>query len=148
MLFIGNYPNSIDAKGRCMVPAKFRHGVGERCFLVKGFDQCLYMYTEEGYKRYADTHINNRPLEDAEASDLQFFFYSNSREVELDGQGRINLPQDFIDHAAIKKEMVNIGFGDRIEIWSKERYEAKVSSTLKDPKKLLGSMLKYVPKET
>jgi MraZ protein len=106
------------------------------------------MYTEDGYNRYADTHINNRPEEDEDARNLQFFFYSNSREVELDGQGRINLPQDYIDYAGVKKEMVNIGFGDRIEIWSKERYEAKASSSQMEPKKLISEMLKYVPKPT
>jgi MraZ protein len=148
VLFIGNYSNSIDAKGRCMVPAKFRNGIGEKCLLVKGFDECLYMYSEEGYYRYLDTHINNRPEEDIDARNLQFFFYSNSRELELDGQGRINLPQDYIDYAEIIKDIVNIGFGDRIEIWSREKYDAKVNSTDMNPKKLIGEMLKYVPKQS
>jgi MraZ protein len=131
-----------------MVPAKFRHGVGERCVIVKGFDECIYLYTEESYNKYLETHINNRPAEDDDARDLQFFFYSNSREIELDTQGRINLPQEYIDYAGIKKEMVNVGFGDRIEIWSKERHEAKLNSEQMDPKKLFGKMLKYVPKPT
>ena len=66
-MFVGNYTNSIDAKGRCMVPVKFRHELGDRCMLVKGFDDCLYLFSIEGWEKYTEEHIENRPDEDEAA---------------------------------------------------------------------------------
>jgi len=129
-----------------MIPARFRREFQDKCMLVKGFDECLYLLTEEGFDAYVEKHIDNRPQEDKRAYDLQFFFFSNSKELDIDSQGRISLPKEFIEFAGIKKEMVNVGFRNRIEIWSKERYDKKSGSDELDPKKLLGNMMDYVPK--
>jgi MraZ protein len=111
--------------------------------LVKGFDACLYLYPEDGWKDFAAKHIDSRPMEAEDASDLQFFFYSNSQVLEPDTQGRIILPQSFIDYAGIRKEMVNIGFGDHVQIWSREGYEARMDRVQQNPRGLLRGMLKY-----
>jgi MraZ protein len=145
-VFRGNYSNSIDGKGRCIIPARFRLELKGRCILVKGFDDCIYMFSEEGYQQYADEHIENRPDEDDAARDLKFFFYSATWECDIDKQGRITLPQNFLEYADIQREMVNIGFGSRIEVWAKEKYANRISSAAMDPKKLIGRMEKYVPK--
>ena len=41
-MFMGEYQHSIDAKGRLIVPAKFREGLGERFVVTKGLDNCLF----------------------------------------------------------------------------------------------------------
>ncbi|MDR0357729.1 MAG: division/cell wall cluster transcriptional repressor MraZ [Clostridiales Family XIII bacterium] len=136
-MFRGNYPNSIDIKGRCVVPAKFRHELGDRCVLAKGLDECLYLYTDEEWQKFMNTYLANFSDEDETAHDLKFFFYANSAECDIDRQGRIKLPQDYIDYADIRKEMVNVGFVNKIEIWSKERYDDKMGSEEMKPRNLL-----------
>jgi MraZ protein len=136
-MFRGSYSNSIDAKGRCIIPAKFRHELGDRCVLVKGFDECLYLYTDQEWQDYMNTYLVNFSDEDEAAHDLKLFFYGNSIECEIDRQGRINLPQDYINYAGIEKEMVNVGFRDKVEVWGKEKYEAKMSSEEMKPRNLL-----------
>jgi MraZ protein len=143
-MFVGNYSNSADVKGRAMIPVKFRHRLGERCMLVKGFDACLYLYTEENWHAYKAAHIDNRPDEDPQVRNLKLFFYGNSRECEIDRQGRIIIPPDYMAHAGVEKEMVNIGFGDHIEIWGKEQYEALMASAEMNPKELFSGMQKYI----
>jgi hypothetical protein len=49
-MFLGQYQHSIDAKGRLIVPAKFRDGLGERFVVTKGLDNCLFAYPQEEWK--------------------------------------------------------------------------------------------------
>ena len=101
-MLIGQYQHNIDAKNRVIVPAKFREDLGERFYVTKGLDGCLFVLSEEGWKR------------------LQRFFFSGAAEVEPDKQGRILIPQPLRDYASIEKDVTFIGTGDRAEIWSTE----------------------------
>jgi MraZ protein len=78
--------------------------------------------------------------EDEKAHDFRLFFYANSKECDIDRQGRITLPQDYIKYAGIRREMVNVGFGNRIEIWGKEIFDGKMSSHEMKPRNLLRKM--------
>jgi MraZ protein len=107
---------------------------------MKGLDKSLYLYTIEEWTKYFYTHVQNMPDEDETAHNLKMFLYSNSTECDIDRQGRINLPQDYVDYANIHKEMVNVGFGNKIEIWSKEEYDSKMGSKEMNPRALLSKM--------
>ena len=54
---------------------------------------------------------------------------SGATSVELDKQGRINLPCPLIDYAKLLKDCVVIGTGDRLEIWSQELWNSFFDST-------------------
>ena len=49
-MFMGQYQHSIDAKGRLIVPAKFREGLGEHFVVTKGLDNCLFAYPQDEWK--------------------------------------------------------------------------------------------------
>ena len=145
MLF-GSYPNSLDSKCRCLIPAKFRRDFEDKCILVRGFKDCLYLFSMDAYEKYVEKHVNSRPQEDKEAYGMQLYFFRNSREIDIDSQWRICIPKDFIEFADIKKEMVNISFGDRIEIWGRERLEEHEGSDESKPQLYFENMLKYEQK--
>ena len=42
-MLIGEYQHNIDPKGRVIVPSKFREDVGERFYVTKGLDGCLFV---------------------------------------------------------------------------------------------------------
>ena len=46
-------------------------------------------------------------------------FFSGAIEVELDKQGRINIPQNLRKYANLTKECTVIGVSNRIEIWDR-----------------------------
>jgi MraZ protein len=73
-------------------------------------------------------------------------FYQNTCECEIDKQGRINIPKDFTEHAGVVREMVNIGFKNRIQIWSKEKFDEKTAELAPRGRELFNNMNKYVPK--
>ena len=116
-MLIGQYQHNIDAKNRVIVPAKFREDLGERFYVTKGLDGCLFVLSEEGWKRLQDK-IGAMPM--SKARQLQRFFFSGAAEVEPDKQGRILIPQPLRDYASIEKDVTFIGTGDRAEIWSTE----------------------------
>jgi MraZ protein len=143
-VFFGTYRNSIDDKGRCMIPAKLRRELGDECMVTLGLKKTIYIYTKESYTKFLKEHVDNRPLEDEDALALQDFFTNNAVDCALDRQGRVNIPASFLEYAGIEKDTVTAGSGDHITIWSRERYDVERSPAAMDVDALLGKMLKYV----
>lgn len=145
-MFLGSYGNSIDSKGRAIIPAKFRHGLGEKCVLTRGVDKCLYIFTQEALMKYAQEHIMNRPDEDEEARKLKLSFFSSVIECEVDKQGRIKIPAEYLEYAGIEKEMVNVGAIEYIQVWAKEVHSEAISDPNMDQSALMANMTKYIGK--
>jgi len=146
-MFLGNYENSIDSKGRAIIPSKFRHELGEKCILARGFDDCLFIFTQASFEKYAEEHIMNRPDEDETARKLKLAFFSNIKDCEIDKQGRINIPDEFLKYAGIIKEMVNIGKMNHIEVWAKEIHRDRINAPDMNQGALMAEMIKYIGKD-
>ncbi|MCR5235810.1 MAG: division/cell wall cluster transcriptional repressor MraZ [Lachnospiraceae bacterium] len=126
-MFIGEYNHTIDAKGRLIVPAKYRDNLGERFYVTKGFDDCLFVYAEEDFNILQEK-IRALPLSNKESRTISRFFLGSAQEGELDKQGRILISGPLREHADLVKDVVLVGVGNHIEIWSKDRYEASEES--------------------
>ena len=122
-MLIGEYQHNIDSKGRLIMPAKFRGVLGERFIVTRGLDGCLSGYPMASWDIIQEK-LRQLPLAKRDARKFTRFFYSAATEVELDKQGRINLPQTLIDFAQIDKECRVIGVSDHIEIWSSAQWES------------------------
>lgn len=122
-MLIGEYNHNIDSKGRLILPSKFRSELGERFIVTKGFDGCLYGYSEAEWKAIEEK-IKTLPLVTGkDARNFTRFFFSSAIECEIDSQGRILISQNLREFANLQKEVVIIGVSSRIEIWSKEKWE-------------------------
>ncbi|MBM7692371.1 MraZ protein [Peribacillus deserti] len=121
-MFMGEYHHNIDNKGRIIVPAKFRDGLGEEFVLTRGLDQCLFGYPLEEWKQLEEK-LKALPLTKKDARAFTRFFFSGASECELDKQGRINIPAPLTSYAQLEKECVVLGVSNRIEIWSKPLWE-------------------------
>lgn len=123
-MLIGEYGHTIDAKGRVIIPVKFRTELGERFILTKGFDGCLYGYSLDEWKNIEEK-IKTLPLiTGKDARNFTRFFFSSAIECEFDSQGRILITQGLRNFASLEKELVIIGVSSRIEIWSKAKWDA------------------------
>lgn len=118
-MFMGEFQHNIDAKGRLIVPAKFREPLGETFVVTRGLDQCLFGYPLSEWQRLEEK-MKQLPLTKKDARAFTRFFFSGAVECELDKQGRVNLPSNLLGYAKLEKECVILGVSDRIEIWSKE----------------------------
>lgn len=81
-MFMGEYQHTIDAKGRLIVPSKFRDNLGE-CFVVtKGLDKCLFAYPEFEWKVFEEK-LKQLPLTSADARKFVRFFLLVLRNASL-----------------------------------------------------------------
>ncbi len=122
-MFMGEYNHTIDAKGRLSIPSKFRSILGTEFVISKGIDNCLYAYANEDWERF-EKNLTSLPLIDKGARQFARFFLAGAAQLELDSQGRILLPAPLREFAGLEKDVVLVGVGTRIEIWSKEKWDA------------------------
>lgn len=141
-MLIGEYQHTIDAKGRLIMPAKFRQDLGYSFIVTRGLDGCLFGYPLENWAK-VEAKLEQLPLSKKDARKFTRFFYSAATEVEVDKQGRINLPQTLIDFAKIDKSCRVIGVSDRIEIWSSEVWEAFAADMEDDFESLAEDMIDF-----
>ncbi|MCM1045334.1 MAG: division/cell wall cluster transcriptional repressor MraZ [Candidatus Gastranaerophilales bacterium] len=121
-MFMGEYNHTIDAKGRLSIPSKFRSILGMEFVISKGIDGCLYAYANEDWTRF-EKNLTSLPLVDKGARQFARFFLAGAAQMELDPQGRILLPASLREFAGLEKDVVLVGVGTRIEIWSKSRWD-------------------------
>ena len=119
---MGEYEHNLDAKGRVIVPAKFREGLGKKFVITRGLDKCLFAYPLEEWK-ILEEKLKKLPLTKKDARAFTRFFFSGAVECEIDKQGRVNLPQPLRTYSQLEKECVIIGVSERIELWSKELWD-------------------------
>ena len=121
-MFYGEYQHTIDPKGRVIVPAKFREGLGDRFILTKGLDDCLFAYSSEEWSNL-EMKLKTLPLSSRDARAFVRFFFSGASECEVDKQGRTLIPSNLREYAKLEKDIYVIGVSTRVEVWDKERWE-------------------------
>ena len=121
-MFMSEYNHTVDTKGRLIIPSKFREQLGDEFVVSKGMDGCLFVYANEDWTAFEEK-LTALPLINKEARQFARFFLSGAAQVEVDKQGRILLPQNLRDFAELTKDVVLVGVGSRIEIWSKDKWD-------------------------
>ncbi|EXJ22862.1 Cell division protein MraZ [Alkalibacterium sp. AK22] len=122
-MLLGEYKHNIDAKGRLIIPSKFREDLGVSFIVTRGLDGCLFGYPMDEWTAL-EAKLKQLPLAKKESRAFTRFLYSAATECSLDKQGRINLPNTLITHASLEKSCYIVGVSDRIEIWSEEKWDA------------------------
>jgi MraZ protein len=135
---LGQHRYQLDPKGRIALPAKFRDAFADGVYLTLGQDGCLFAYPREEWERRSG-EVRSSPLSGREGRDYARMFFGNADRVELDGQGRLVVPQGLRARVGLQREAIVLGVGERLEIWAGsawDRYEqglvgAYVSGTLR-----------------
>lgn len=121
-MLMGEYHHNIDEKSRLIIPSKFRNELGEKIIVTRGLDNCLFAYSYSEWQKIV-MKLNSLSFTKKDARVFTRFFMSGAVECEFDKQGRINITSPLSAYAGITKECVILGVNERIEIWSKEKYE-------------------------
>jgi len=123
--FFGTYEHTLDAKGRVILPARFRAAFIEGGFLSQNHDGCLALWTPEQFDRQMqdkEAHESEGRLERNHAR----LWAANSHEVELDRQGRMAIPGRLREFAGLRENVLVTGIMNRVELWDPGRWEDKV----------------------
>lgn len=120
-MFLGEYQHSLDAKGRVILPSRFRDELADGAVIAKGVDRCLAVYTAQEFERVAmdvreKAKIGERQRQAARA------FFAGAVDVTPDKQGRVAIPAPLRDYARLERDVVVTGVFARIEIWDGARW--------------------------
>lgn len=121
-MFMGEYNHTIDAKGRLIIPFKFRDTLGNEFVVTKGLEGCLFVFERYEFDSFIDK-LNEKSDLEANVRKIKRFFISGAQEVDVDKQGRILLPAVLREHASLEKDVVFAGVGGHVEIWDKSRWD-------------------------
>ncbi len=145
--FSGKYYNSVDLKGRIIVPAPFREIISSnyssKLFITNApFDRCLYIYPLEEWNRLHE-QVRTKPRSD-EA--IRFFLrrvIASAVEVGLDKQGRILIPVALREDANINTNVVLAGQIERIELWDRNEWDSLFDPARVDRKSIEDKLTSY-----
>ena len=121
-MLMGEYTHNIDAKGRLTLPSKFRDTLGTSVVVTRGFEGCLNVYSISEWQKIFEK-LMKMPSNKKETRTFIRLFTSKATEVEFDKLGRINLPNQLIQHANLLKACTIVGAGNHLEIWNAEAWE-------------------------
>ena len=121
-MFMGEYNHTVDAKGRLIMPSKFREQLGDSFVVTAGMDGCLYVYGDAEWKTFEEK-LYALPVSNAAARKFTRHFLASACTCEVDRQGRILLPSKLRELAQLKKDVVLAGVGGHIEIWDKQLWQ-------------------------
>ena len=122
-MFIGEYYHNLDAKGRIIIPAKFRDELNGAFILTRGLDGCLTIYSTEKWEKIFE-EINKLPETKKATRQYIRMLTANACECTLDNQGRILIPANLSGSVNITKECVVVGANSHVEIWDKATWNA------------------------
>jgi len=125
-MFKGRYIHTLDAKGRLSVPSRFREVLArhrEETLILTNFDNCLAGFPSDEWE-LLEEKIRALPMLQKDVRAFTRVFFSGAQECPVDRQGRILIPPTLREDAGLEKDIMLLGVANRIEIWSKDRWDA------------------------
>lgn len=123
-MFFGEFLHQVDEKGRLRIPAKLKPAfTAKECIITKGTNGCLFVFDKAYFVNNFLNKLSEIPTFDIASQKPIRMLLSSSFEAQEDSQGRFLLPAALKEYAKISKNVVFIGVGNRLEIWSEEAWE-------------------------
>ncbi len=130
--FFGRFDHSLDAKGRLILPSRLRTRLGTRFFLTAHLEDCLALWPLETFE--AEVESREAQAVDTWTRNAAREWFAKVAEVEHDTQGRVVIPAELRDYAALGRDVIVIGVHDHVELWSPDRWATKeLAPTGSDP---------------
>jgi len=120
-MFLGEYLHIFDAKNRISVPSRFRKELGRVVVVTRGLDHCLYVYSRKAWEKQASQYAAASSGNAAQRG-LARLFLAGSFEADVDGSGRVLIPENLKAFAGLKEMAVVAGVADRVEIWEEQAW--------------------------
>lgn len=123
MRFVGKHDYQMDDRNRIPIPPSYRAAFKEGVYVAQGTGSFLVLHTEDSLEE-ASAFIEQFPPESDFGENVRRDMFANAWFVTPDGQGRIVLDRELVEHAGLKKEVVVVGVGRRMEIWDRAAWIA------------------------
>ncbi|MCF7935707.1 MAG: division/cell wall cluster transcriptional repressor MraZ [Synergistales bacterium] len=130
-MLVGTYEHRIDAKGRIVLPARFRQELGEDVVATMGMDRCVAVYSEENWNNLL-ARLQSTSFSRGRSREFRRVLLATANEIQVDTAGRILVPQLLRNHGQLDKEVHVIGQGEHIELWNKQLWLSYRDTVMED----------------
>uniref|UniRef100_A0A831Z190 Transcriptional regulator MraZ n=1 Tax=candidate division WWE3 bacterium TaxID=2053526 RepID=A0A831Z190_UNCKA len=131
IMLIGEYRYRVGLKNRVAIPKKFRDDLGKQVVAMRGYEGSIMVVSRKNWSKLVEEAIGG-PLTDPKVRDTARFLMGGAHEIEFDAQGRFVLPPSLVEHAgaAAGKEVVFVGLGRWVELWSSDRWDRRLKRVI------------------
>lgn len=128
-MFRGINGINIDAKGRMVMPTRYRdrlqeESCGRVVMTIDTDERCLLLYPIQAWE-VIESKLAQLPSFNPQARRIQRLLIGHATESELDSNGRVLLPTLLRDYAGLKKEAVLVGQGKKFELWDEKHWQER-----------------------
>ncbi len=141
-MLIGSYLGTVGARRRVAVPKKFLSELGERVIIAKWYEDCLILVSDKFWEELLKRLTGGNRVINFGVRDIERFILGSAFESEPDSQGRIIIPEILSEYADLGKEIIFAGLGDRVEIWSKDKWDEKSKDLAKVTREYVEKLAK------
>ena len=142
--FTSEHECKLDAKGRLVLPSRLKSVLPEASkksiIIRKGFEPNLIIYPLHEFQNIY-TRINSLNEFSSEQRKLKRNLFSSISQIDLDSNGRFLLPKSMIFHTGLEKDVILVGMGNVIELWSPDNYKKYLINDAKEFSKLAQKYL-------
>jgi MraZ protein len=121
-VFLGEHQHTLDAKGRVILPARFRERLSSGLVFAPSQERCIDVYPATAFERRVE-ELRGVPREDQRARAYLRILLAGAYEDRPDAQGRVTVPPRLREYAGLDKELTVNGADDRVEIWDRSTWE-------------------------
>ncbi len=129
------------------IPTRIRETLMESCggrlvLTAHTEDRCLLMYPEPEWLALLP-QIEALPSFNKVSQRVKRILIGYATTLEIDGNGRILVPPTLRDYAKLDKQMMLVGQGKKLELWSEESWLALLNEVVDDeiPSEMLSLSL-------
>ena len=122
-MLIGEYRHTLDEKNRLSLPAKFRKELGKKIIITRGLDRCLFVYPVAEWKKFS-AQLANLSIGSAEGRGFSRAMLGGAMETDVDGSGRVLVPDHLKSYATLSTKVVVAGIHNRVELWDEKSWNA------------------------
>jgi MraZ protein len=122
-VFLGEHQHTLDAKGRVILPARFRERLASGLVFAPSQERCIDVFPLTAFERRVE-ELRSLPREDQQHRAYLRMFLAGAHEEKPDAQGRVVIPPRLRTYAGLDKDLSINGADQRVEIWDRSAWEA------------------------
>ncbi|MFV0366110.1 MAG: division/cell wall cluster transcriptional repressor MraZ [Mangrovibacterium sp.] len=125
---------TFDEKGRVVLPADYKNGMGgtvpggQLAIELDPYEKCINIYPMEAWEKRVGLITSKLNPNNPKDSRLLDMFYRMFKILQVPSTSRMNFPNNFLEKVGIIKDVVFVGQGERIRLWDVQVYEEYINS--------------------
>ena len=124
---MARYTHTVDNKGRVIVPARVRNNLDGTMYVTLSLDEGYLSAYSSAQFDHILSQLQQQSGTDPQFREFRRDFLGSAVACELDGQGRISLPDELWSEIGVKAgdEICFIDMFDKVEICAKSFWDAR-----------------------